>query len=282
MGQIQITKKSADDNPINGFPSGTALQGAVFEIYDRANKLMDTVMSDKNGIAVSRPLPLGRYIIRESRSPDYYMAVAETIDAEIEFSGQIVRLTVLNKSVFTNVSVTKRGYAEVVPGQSIRYDFKSIGNNSTVPLDGFYWRDTLPTDAVRLDKIITGTWSATLSYKIVYKTNTGGGEYRTLSDNLSTQKSRTIDASPAALGLASNEYVTEVMFVFGRVPAGFHQVSAPYIYCNVLTGLAHEYRFTNKTDVGGQWNGKWIQANDRWVTVVYNKTTPPTLPRTGY
>jgi uncharacterized surface anchored protein len=282
MGQIQITKKSADDNPINGFPEGTPLQGAVFEIYDRANNLMDTVTSDKNGLAVSKTLPLGRYTIREVKAPDYYSAVKDAIDAEIEFSGQIVRLTVLNTGVYTNVSVTKRGYTEVVPGQSIRYDFRDIANNSTVPLDSFYWRDTLPTDAVRLDKIITGTWSARLSYKIVYKTNLSGGATRMLADNLSTDKSRTIAAGSTALGLASNEYVTEFMFVFGRVPAGFSQVDAPYIYCDVLPGLAHEYRFTNKTDVGGLWGDRWIQTSDRWVTVVYNMTAPPRLPRTGF
>lgn len=282
LGQIQVTKKSADDNPINGFPAGTLLQGAVFEIYDRAGNKVDTIQTDKNGWAATKALPLGRYTIREAQAPQYYSATQEAVEAEIEFSSQIVRVTVLNKSVYTNVSVTKRGYTEVVPGQSIRYDFKNIANNSTVALDSFYWRDTLPTDAVRLDKIITGTWSAKLSYKIVYKTNLSGGTYRTLSDNLSTEKVYTIAASPAALGLAANEYVTEVMFVFGRVPAGFKQVETPYIYCTVLPNLAHEYRFTNKTDVGGLWGNQWIMANDRWVTVVYNKTTPPILPRTGY
>ena len=38
-GQIQIWKKSADDNPINGFPAGTPLEGAVFGIYNKANAL---------------------------------------------------------------------------------------------------------------------------------------------------------------------------------------------------------------------------------------------------
>lgn len=33
-GQLQIWKKSADDNPINGFPAGTPLQGAVFGMWD--------------------------------------------------------------------------------------------------------------------------------------------------------------------------------------------------------------------------------------------------------
>ena len=36
-GQIQITKKSADYNSTNGLPAGTLLEGAVFEIYDKAN-----------------------------------------------------------------------------------------------------------------------------------------------------------------------------------------------------------------------------------------------------
>ena len=37
-GQIQIIKKSADDNATNGLPAGTLLEGAVFEIYDKAGR----------------------------------------------------------------------------------------------------------------------------------------------------------------------------------------------------------------------------------------------------
>ena len=281
MGQIQITKKSADDNPINGLTAGTLLPDVVFEIYSRAGNLVDTVKTDKNGRAVSKTLPLGRYVIKETKAPNYYIADNTEINAEIEFSGQIVRLEVLNKSCYTNVSVTKRGYNQIVPGQEVRYTFTNIKNNSTVPLNSFYWRDTLPVNAVRLEKIITGTWNQRLSYKIVYKTNLNG-TYRTLADNLSTAENRVISASPAALGLASNEYVTEVMFVFGTVKSGFAQVETPYIYCKALSNLSHEYRFANKTDVGGLWNGQWIMGNDSFVTVVYGKKTTKVLPRTGY
>lgn len=281
MGQIQITKKSADDNPINGLTAGTLLPDVVFEIYSRAGNLVDTVKTDKNGRAVSKTLPLGRYVIKETKAPNYYIADNTEINAEIEFSGQIVRLEVLNKSCYTNVSVTKRGYSQIVPGQEVRYTFTNIKNNSTVPLNSFYWRDTLPVNAVRLEKIITGTWNQRLSYKIVYKTNLNG-TYRTLADNLSTAENRVISASPAALGLASNEYVTEVMFVFGTVKSGFAQVETPYIYCKALSNLSHEYRFANKTDVGGLWNGQWIMGNDSFVTVVYGKKTTKVLPRTGY
>ena len=83
-------------------------------------------------------------------------------------------------------------------------------------LQSFYWRDTLPAQ-VRLNTIVTGTYNFPGVYKITYRVN--GGEYRTLADNLSTQKNYTLQASPAALGLAANERVTEVMFVFGQAPA---------------------------------------------------------------
>ena len=279
--QIQIWKKSADDNAINGFPAGTPLEGAVFEIYNKANALVDTIESDSRGLAVSKPLPLGRYIVKEVSSPQYYSVSDEEVTVYLEHEGQIVQIEFLNESVYTNVSINKSGYTEVVPGQEIRYTFKDIGNNSTVPLDSFYWRDTLPTDAVRLDKIITGTYSTRLNYKVVFQTNLSNTQ-RVLADNLNTLQNYTLDASPAALGLASNEYVTQVTFLFGRVPGGFRQVETPYIYCDVLSSLPHEYRFSNKCDVGGMWQNQWIQATDRWVTIIYRGGPVPTLPRTGY
>ena len=205
-------------------------------------------------------------------------------DEDVERSGgrealdRLIDMT--NKSLYTNVSVTKRGYVEVMPGQLIRYDFSNIANNSTTALESFYWRDTLPTNAVRLDKIVTGTWNANGNYKIVYKTNYSGDEHRVLADNLATNRSYILNASPAALGLASGEYVTEFMAVFGVVPSNFRQVEAPQVYCTVLSTLANGTEFVNVTDVGGLYNGQWIMAVDRWTTRVYAPSKP--LPRTGY
>ena len=104
------------------------------------------------------------------------------------------------------------------PGQLVRYNFTGIANNSTTALESFYWRDTLPVKAVRLQTIYTGTWNTPGNYKIVYRTNLSRDTWRTLADNLSTSKNYVLDASPAALGLASNEYVTEFMAAFGIVP----------------------------------------------------------------
>lgn len=277
-GQIQIVKKSADYNPTNGLPAGTLLEGAVFEIYDKAGNLVDTIRSDSRGLAVSKPLPLSRYTIREVKAPANYGVNETELTAYLEHEGQIVKFEVTNKSLTTGVSITKTGPKEIMAGQPVRYTFSGIANTSNVRLDSFYWRDTLPAE-VRLDTVVTGTYNFPGTYKITYRVN--GGEYRTLADNLSTSKNYTLAASATALGLASNERITEVMFVFGQAPAGFAQVEKPYLHCTAVDNLAST-SFVNVADVGGVYNGQWVQAVSRWVTTVYGKPVIPTLPRTGY
>ena len=276
-GQIQIIKRSADYNPTNGLPAGTLLEGAVFEIYDKVGNLVDTIKSDSRGLAVSRPLPLSRYTIRETQAPDHYGVNEEVLTAYLEYEGQIIRFEVSDKSLTTGVSITKTGPKEAMAGQPVNYTFSGIANSSNVSLSSFYWRDTLPVQ-VRLEQVVTGTYNFPGTYKITYRVN--GGEYLTLADNLSTSQSYTLAASPAALGLASNERVTEIMFVFGQAPAGFAQVEKPMLRCTTLSGLAGGSSFVNVADVGGVYNGQWVQAVSRWVTTVYAKPTP--LPRTGY
>ena len=280
-GQIQVTKTAADYNSMNGWPAGTPIPNTEFEIYNaKTGNLVDTIRTDKNGVAASRPLPLGRYKIVESKAADFYGLDKTPIEVEIEFEGQIVKTAMTNKSLYTNVSIQKTGYVEVMPGQSIRYDFANIANNSTTSLTSFFWRDTLPTQAMRLDKIVTGTYNVPGNYKIVYQTNLSNGAWRTLADNLSTQQNYVLDASPAALGLASNECVTQFMVSFGVVPSNFRQVEAPQVTCTVLSGLTGGTKFTNTADVGGVYDGQWIMAVSRWVTTVYKPSQP--LPRTGY
>ena len=280
-GQIQVTKVSADYNAMNGWPAGTPIPNTVFEIYNaRTNRLVDTTKTDKNGLAVSKPLPLARYKIVESKAAEFYGLDKTPIEVEIEYAGQIVKASMTNKSLSTNVSIKKTGYVEVMPGQLVRYNFTGIANNSTTALESFYWRDTLPVKAVRLQTIYTGTWNTPGNYKIVYRTNLSGDTWRTLADNLSTSKNYVLDASPAALGLAANEYVTEFMAAFGIVPANFRQVEVPRVDCKALAKLTGGTQFVNQADAGGVYNGQWIMATSRWVTRIYAPGKP--LPRTGY
>ena len=130
---------------------------------------------------------------------------------------------------------------------------------------------------------MTGTYSATQNYKVTYTTNLNSN-WQTAYDNLSTAQNYTLDMSASALGLASNEYVTSFMLVFGIVPSGFHQLTDATVDGTTLYALTNGYQFTNKADVGGLYGQYWQQSIARWTTSVYSNYKPytPTLPRTGY
>ena len=91
-------------------------------------------------------------------------------------------------------------------------------------------------------------------------------------------------ASPTALGLKSGEAVTDIMFVFGTVPAGFRMVNNATIFATARNSYGGS-SFVNKADVGGlNSSQQWIMSNDAWTTTIYRKPiyTKPTLPTTGW
>jgi hypothetical protein len=125
---------------------------------------------------------------------------------------------------------------------------------------------------------VTGTYNQSLKYKIVATTNKGNT--KTIADNLSTTKNNSIDCSPTSLGLKSDEFVTSFTLMFGTVKAGFAQVETPQIYVNVLKTLPSGYKFSNKVDAGGKYNGEWIIGNSTTITEIFTKKEK--LPKTGY
>jgi uncharacterized repeat protein (TIGR01451 family) len=281
MGQIQITKLSGEDNEVNGLPKGTPLAGAVFEVYaHKSGNLIDRIVSGTDGRAVSKPLPLGRYTVKEVTAPQWYRLSTETMDIEVEFATQIIKREFLNYPANTGVKIRKTGNYEAMPGDTIRYDIKELQNTSAVPLTDFYWRDILPTDAVRLTKIVTGTYNQSLKYKVLVTTNKG--DTKIIADNLSTTQNNVIDCRGVALGMASDEYVTSFTLMFGTVKACFAKVETPQIYVTVNKSLPNGYEFANKADVGGKYNGsgEWIVSGSVWTVKCYAQ--PTKLPRTGY
>lgn len=289
LGQIQVIKTSEGYSSVNGLPAGTPLSGAIFAVYDKQNNVVDKFQTNENGIGSSKKLPLGIYTVKEVQAPANYGLNPTVFTADIEFAGQVVKLNVTDPVITAGVSIKKTGYAQTMNNNVMRWTVSGVRNDSTTSLQSFYWRDTLPTDAVRLTRLVTGTYSTTQTYKVTFTTNLNS-QWRTAYDNLSTAKNYTLDMSSAALGLASNEYVTQFMLSFGIVPAGFHQLTNATVDAQTLYALTNGYKFTNKADVGGLLGGNWVQSVARWTTSVYSHYVPakpaapksPKLPRTGY
>ena len=280
-GQIQVRKYASDRNEITGQQAGDALKGAVFEITNaRSGAVVGYIMSDAHGVAASAPLPLGRYYVTEVTAPAYYQLSSERMIAEIEYAGQIIKLSCYNKPVKLGVTIGKVGNKEVMPANTMRYDFSNIANTSNVALDNFFWHDRIPTDATNAISLTTGTYNQRLYYRIMFKTNVN--DYRLLAKDLLTTNNYSVALSPEALGLGTGEYVTDVRFEFGTVPSGFASVTKPTLQVMVKGDVADGYNIVNRADVGGQYLNEWQTANAQWLTVVFRPADTSPLPKTGY
>jgi len=278
-GQIQVRKYAAEYNEVTGTAAGAPLQGAVYEISEaRSGKVVDYITTDARGVAASKPLPLGRYLIKEVTAPPYWQLSGTTFDETLEYSGQIIKLSDYDKPSNLGVTITKRGNAQVLAGSQMRYDI-TVANTSNVPLSEFYWHDRIPTDATRATALTTGTYSARLNYRVLYKTNYRSG-YQVLASNLLTSSNYSFSLN--AIPMQAGEYVTDVYFDFGRVPVGFQSTTSPTLTVQVLGTVANNYQIINRADVGGKYQGTWQTAQATWLTIVRRLGPVPTLPQTGY
>ena len=281
VGQIVITKRSSEFNELTGLPAGSPLSGAVFEIYNTTGNLVDKISSGSNGVAASKGLPVGVYTIKEVSAPRYYALNDKTLLAEIRHNGDIVRFEVLNSSISLNLTIQKKGPNAASPGQTIQYDIYEVQNGSSGTLENFYIHDRIPTDATRALKIVTGTYSERMYYKITYKTNYR--DYRVLAENLLTKNSYEYSLHLNVLGLANGEYVTDVRLEFPKASPGFKMLENMSVFCQVMPNMPKDYRIVNRADVGGRYGNEWESAKTSWNTTVWTVNTPPvTLPKTGY
>ena len=278
-GYIQVTKTSAEDNELSELPKGSPLANVVFEIYNSEDKLVDTITTDENGKAVTKELLKGCYKIKEKSSAKYYLLNTNIYNAEIVRDQEIVNVDITNDNVKIDVEIQKNGFIETQSKDSIYYNFKNIKNKSNVPLDNFTWRDTLPTQALRVNRIYTGTWNEDLEYSVWYKTNKN--DYKMLVDGLSTQVNNEVSFND--IELQEDEFITEYEFRFGTVKVGFSEIESPILYCDMLDDLGNGFVFTNYTKVFGNYEDKYVEDNDEWKTITYFKEIKVTqkLPRTG-
>ncbi len=277
-GHIRVVKTSSEDNEYSNLLKGSPLADVTFEIYDSNENLVDKITTDETGTATSKELVIGNYKIKEIFSAKYYLLNENTYNVEIE-DDRTFDIEITNDNVDIDVEIEKKGFIETQSKDNIFYNFSNIKNNSNVPLDNFTWQDTLPTTALRVNKIYTGIWNEELTYSIWYKTNKN--DYKMLVDGVNSQVNTEVDFTKAKLEL--DEYITEYEFRFGTVKAGFCEIEAPVLYCNMLDGLGNGFVFTNYTKVSGNYFEKYVEDKDEWTTITYFKEIETTkkLPKTG-
>lgn len=165
-GKIKITKYDEADATVK-------LEGVVFEIREKTtNNLVDTVTTDADGIAVSKALNNGKYIVKEKTPKSGYQVNSQEFEVEMK-DGKGVPLNISNKRVTVDFEATKTwvngkatDYKEVKlglyvhkEGQTVA-DAKPVTGNYTPEVtvsNGVYtykWKNQLPERDVDGSKLV--------------------------------------------------------------------------------------------------------------------------------
>ena len=273
-GKVEITKVDSKDE-------NKKLEGAKFGLYGENDNLIETLITDKEGIALSQVLYKGKYYLKELETgSNYYLLNEDTFEFEIAKNGETIKKTIKNEPVDITVDVDKTGTTEIKPGEEVNYEFSNIANNSNVYLDNFKWFDYIPTDYIRLQKMTTGTWNQELTYKVYYKTNKSDN-YVLFKENLNTNENYDLDFTQ--IPLADDEYIVETMFDFGKVEKGFRENTKPTMNCKSFDTIKDNDTFTNHTKSVGTYFGVTAEADSKWTTITHipEEKHEEILPKTG-
>ena len=277
-GQIQITKTSEDKNNIIDKEEGSPIEGVKFNIYNKANKIVDTIVTDENGVALSKKLEKGRYTVQEVETEKWYILDEKIYNVEIKENNEIIMLDITNKSKDPKVEITKSCKNITKTNDEIDYSFE-IKNTGNIELEDFTWYDYLPTEYAKITGIETGTYNKDIIYNIYYKTNQKD-EYMVLKKNLNGEENNFITLSD--LHLEKDEKVTEIKIYFGNVDVGFKSEKNPHIIMKTNDGLKNDTRIENSTVLEGYNLDYRVSSKDTAVATVYEMIQEKKLPRTGF
>lgn len=97
-GQIQIIKISEDDNKITGKKAGSPIVNVEFEIKDEQGKIIETIKTNKEGVAITSKLEKGKYWIKETKTDENYELNNKEYILEINEAEEIIDIQITNKS----------------------------------------------------------------------------------------------------------------------------------------------------------------------------------------
>ncbi|OTY65171.1 collagen-binding protein [Bacillus thuringiensis serovar canadensis] len=89
-GQFKLFKKDSE--------SGQLLPGAKFDVIDKDGKVVETIVTDDKGEALSKRLPVGSYTLKEVEAPKGYELSSSSVSVDIE-ANKVLTVDVVNKKI---------------------------------------------------------------------------------------------------------------------------------------------------------------------------------------
>ncbi|EJS05000.1 SpaA isopeptide-forming pilin-related protein, partial [Bacillus cereus] len=89
-GQFKLLKKDSE--------SGQLLPGAKFDVIDKDGKVVETIVTDDKGEALSKRLPVGSYTLKEVEAPKGYELSSSSVSIDVE-ANKVLTVDVVNKKI---------------------------------------------------------------------------------------------------------------------------------------------------------------------------------------
>jgi len=89
-GQFKLLKKDSE--------SGQLLPGAKFDVIDKDGNVVETIITDGKGEALSKQLPVGTYTLKEVEAPQGYELSSSLVHVDVA-ANETVTVDVLNKKI---------------------------------------------------------------------------------------------------------------------------------------------------------------------------------------
>ena len=160
--RIRVTK--ADKETETEAQGSATLNGAVFEIYDKNDNMVERLECGDRNFAISKALPLGTYKIKEVEAPEGYLldtTVQTTTVNDCDESQFLVDIKVKNQVIKGNIEIHKKKtcidenglYVEYTPFEGVKFLVKSTTTgeiyhpeNPTTDVNGKILFKDLPYD----------------------------------------------------------------------------------------------------------------------------------------
>lgn len=155
-GKLQITKY---DN------TGKTLANVKFDILDENKNVVETIVTDANGVAISKELPLGTYYYKETEAPDNVIMDAEEHPFVLTDNGQVIKKTVVNE--------LKQGKLKIIkvdennePLAGVKFEIldldqkhvcymttneEGIAESEELDKGTYYWRELEAPEGIKVD-----------------------------------------------------------------------------------------------------------------------------------
>ena len=237
--------------------------------------MIDTLITDEAGQAISKDLELGRYKVKEKTTNKYYILSNKEFVVNIDKNNEVKVLKIENEAMIPNLNIEITGQQIAQKNEEIKYEFE-IKNISNTKLDNFTWIEYIPYEDSKVTKMVTGIYNEDIDYDIYYKTNKN--DYR-LFKTLNSLTSEYLSFNE--INLENKEIITEIKVEYKTVSKDFEAIVKPVIFTQIDNDVKKDYKIINNTNLSGNIEDYVVRDSSNFETIIIQKEILKKLPKTG-